>query len=307
MASPAVSSALASTWNRFRVWDLTAVQLRTSLDRWRVRTLILAVAGAVLVTLGQHLGTLDGWAALLGKAASVAGAIAIAVSAYFAGQALSNENVQNWTKSRSTAESLKAATYLYRTGIPPFDGADRDAKLVDRRAAIEEAVDGIEPVAAPAGEEVSNLSPLSVDNYVALRVNDQIGGFYRLRAAEYQQKTARLRQLIFWLGAVPVILGAAAAKKPSVAAWSAVVATIIASLTSYVQGQRYQALSTAYLATARRLEMLRDKWAASPKSDASSKNAFIQSCEDTMALENGAWVTQWSQRKPADQKPSNTA
>jgi hypothetical protein len=305
MASPAASSALASTWNRFRVWDLTAVRLRTSLDRWRVRTLILAVAGAVLVTLGQQLGSLSGWAGYLGTFASVGGAIAIAVSAYFAGQALSNENVQNWTKSRSAAESLKAATYLYRTGIPPFDGADRDAKLVDRRAAIEEAVDGIEPVAARAGEEVPNLSSVSVDNYITLRVNDQIDGFYRKRAAEYQQKTASLRQLIFWLGAVPVILGAASAKRPSAAAWSAVVATVIASLTSYVQGQRYQALSTAYLSTARRLEMLRDKWAASSKSD-DSKKSFIQSCEDTMALENGAWVTQWSQQKPADQKPSNT-
>jgi hypothetical protein len=306
MASPAASSALASTWNRFRVWDLTAVQLRTSMDRWRVRTLILAVAGAVLVTLGQQLGSLSGWAGHIGTFASMGGALAIAVSAYFAGQALSKENVQNWTKSRSTAESLKAATYLYRTGIPPFDGADRDAKLVDRRAAIEEAGDGIEPVAAPAGEEVSNLSPMSVDNYITLRVNDQIEGFYRRRAAEYQRKTAKLRQLIFWLGAVPVILGAAAAKIPPVAAWSAVVATIITSLTSYVQGQRYQALSTVYLATARRLEVLRDKWEASPKSD-DSKKSFIQSCEDTIGLENGAWVTQWSQPKPADQKSSNTA
>jgi len=70
-----------------------------------------------------------------------------------------------------------------------------------------------------------------------------------------------------------------------VASWSAVIATVIASLSSYIQGQRYQTFAAAYESTARRLETLKDKWGASAQSDA-GKNAFIQSCEDTMALEN---------------------
>jgi len=28
------------------------------------------------------------------------------------------------------------------------------------------------------------------------------------------------------------------------------------------------------------------------------RNAFIRSCEDTLALENSAWVGEWSQEKP---------
>jgi SMODS and SLOG-associating 2TM effector domain 1/Protein of unknown function (DUF4231) len=307
MASAVVSSALTSTWNRFRTWDSTAVQLRISLDRWRLWTLILAIAGAVLVTLGQQLGSLVAslgpWAGLPGKVASLAGTAGIALSAYFAHEALSNENVQSWTKCRSTAESLKATIYLYRAGVPPFDGTDRDAELVDRRAAIEDAVEGVELI-AQAESEVVDLPPINPEDYIVERVNDQIE-FYRKRSSEYQKKTSMLRQLVFWLGAAAVLLGVVSAVKPLVAAWTAVVATVIASLSSYVQSQRYQTLMAAYQSTARRLETLRDKWGASTKSDV-LKNAFVQSCEEAMALENSAWVTQWSQRKPSDQKSSNS-
>src|SRR6202795_107864 len=95
MASPALSSPLSSTWNRYRAWSLTARELKTSLDRWTLWTLILAVAGAVLVTLGQQLGStatiIGPWAGPVGKIVGLGGAAAIALSTYFAREALSNE------------------------------------------------------------------------------------------------------------------------------------------------------------------------------------------------------------------------
>ena len=307
MASQALSSALASTWKWYRTWALTARELKASLDRWRLWTLMLAVAGAILVTLGQQLGSLVAntgpWAGPSGKAVSLGGAAAIALSAYFAREALSNESVQRWTKCRSTAESLKAAIYLYRAGVPPFDGADLDEKLLDRRAALEDAMDGIEPRETPE-DKVVDLSPLNAQDYVKQRVNDQIQ-FYRGRSNEYQKKTRPLRQVVFWLGAVAVFLGVVSAVRPLVAGWTAVIATVIASVSSHVQSQRYQSLMAAYQSTARRLEMLKDRWEAGGKSEA-NRNTFIQSCEDTMALENSAWVTQWSQHKLHGQKPSDS-
>jgi hypothetical protein len=305
MASPALSPALAGTWKRYRIWALTARELKADLDRWRLWTLILAVAGAILVTLGQQLGSLAAsiapWAATAGKVVGLGGAAAIALSAYFAREALSNDSVQHWTKCRSGAESLKASTYLYRAGVPPFDGPDRDEKLLDRRAAIEDAMEGVEPREVESEEKGVNLSPLSGGDYVLQRVNDQIP-FYRERSDAYQNKTRRLRQIVLWLGAVAVLLGVVSAVKPLVAGWTAVIATVTAALTSHVQSQRYQSLTAAYQSTARRLEMLREKWEASGKAD-NNRNTFIQSCEDTMAFENSAWVTQWSQQKAPAQKP----
>jgi len=269
--------------------------------------LVLAIVGAILVTLGQQLGSLTASIGLragsAGKLINLLGAASIALSAYFAREALSNEKVQGWTKCRSVAESLKATTYLYRSGVPPFDGADRDQNLIDRRGATEDAVEDIKPLAPSSETTIVDLSPITVQDYILKRVDDQVG-FYRRRSAEHQKKATTLRGIVFWLGAAAVLLGVTSSVKPLVASWSAVIATVIASLSSYVQGQRYQSLAASYESTARRLETLKDKWGASSQSDG-GRNAFIQSCEDTMALENGAWVTQWSQPKPTAQRASN--
>jgi len=303
MASPAVSSPLASTWSRYKAWAQTARELKASLDRSRLWTLILAIAGAILVTLGQQIGSLPAtmapWAGLAAKIIGLCGAGAIALSTYFAREALSNERVQRWTRCRSAAESLKASTYLYRAGVPPFDGADRDQKLLERRTAIENAMEGVEQSVTQVQDANFDPSSLSADDYCAKRVDDQVK-FYENRTADYQKKTRALRAVVLWLGAIAVILGVVAALKLPVAGWTAVIATITAAITSHVHSQRYQSLIATYQATTRHLGTLKDKWVAGGKADA-SRNTFIQSCEDTMALENSAWVTQWSQQKPSRQ------
>lgn len=255
MASSAMSSALATTWKRYRIWALTARELKAGLDRWKSWTLILAVAGAILVTLGQQVAALAAsigtWGTPAGKVIGLAGAAAIALSAYFAREALSSESVQRWTKCRSAAESLKASTYLYRAAVPPFDGADRDEKLLDRRTAIENAIEVVEPRENETEDTKVDLSSLSVGDYIQQRVNDQIQ-FYRTKLGEYQRKTRTLQQVVLWVGAVAVLLGVVSAAKPLVAGWTAVIATVTAALSSHFQSQRYQSLSAAYQATARR-------------------------------------------------------
>jgi hypothetical protein len=177
MASPLLSTALAGTWRRYRTWALTSRTLKADLDRWRLWTLILAVGGTVLVTLGQQLGSLvtkiGTWAAPAGKVIGLGGAAAIALSAYFAREALSNDAVQRWTKCRSIAESLKALSYIYRAGSAPFDSADRDGKLLDHGATLEDAGKDVEVQEAPEDSAV-DLSALTTDDYLQQRVNKQI-------------------------------------------------------------------------------------------------------------------------------------
>jgi hypothetical protein len=301
MASPGLSSPLATTWNQYRDWALTARELKARLDRWRQWTLVLAIGGAVLVMLGQQLGSIAligiTGAGTIGKIVGLGGAAAIALSTYFASEALSNESVKGWVKCRSAAESLKASTYLYRAGVPPFDGADRDQKLIDRRTAIEDAIGGTDQLADHAEDTGFDPLPLSADEYYDKRVKPQIR-FYNDRSEEYQTKTKTLRNLVFWLGAIAVVLGVASAIKPLIAGWTAVIATVTAAISSHIQSERYQSLIATYQETKRRLETLTDKWVASGKTDGKT---FIQACEDTMALENGGWVTQWSQQKPTGQ------
>jgi len=77
-------------------------------------------------------------------------------------------------------------------------------------------------------------------------------------------------------------------------------ATVTTSVTAYVKNQRYESMIGLYQTTAIRLQLLKDQWLDSGKTDADKgdRDSFIRRCEETLALENGAWVTQWSQQPP---------
>jgi hypothetical protein len=279
--------------------------MKSSLDSWRSWTLILATAGASFSTLGEQLKKVanpkhDQWHSLIHAiaiAASLGGAAAIALASYFAREALSGERVENWTKARSAAEASKSALYLYRAAADPYNGEDRDKKLLERREVIETGLEGIELASSRA--EMPDLSPLAVSDYITKRVDPQIK-YYRDTAAGYQMRVARLRLIVFWLGVVGVLLGVGAAAG-RLGSWVAVVGTVTAAVSSHIQSQRYQGLIVLYRATERRLRFLKEEWEASGKleADKPARNSFIQSCEDAMALENGAWLAQWSQQKQA--------
>ena len=100
--------------------------------------------------------------------------------------------------------------------------------------------------------------------------------------------------------ALSAILGAVSATF-SLSPWVALVATVITSVTAYVKNQRYESIIGLYQATAIRLQLLKDQWLDSGKTDQdkADRDSFIQRCEETMSLENGAWVAQWSPAKPA--------
>jgi len=301
MDSPALPAIARTLWEHNRAWAATARTIKASLDRWRSWTLILAIAGATFSTLGEQLKNSHPnpqWQSLLhaiAVAASLGGAAAIALASYFAREALGGDRVQNWTKARSAAEASKAALYLYRASVVPYDGEDRDKKLLDRRDAIETSVEGLELVASNPG--TPDLSPLTVSDYIAKRLEAQIK-YYHDTAGEYQKRVDNLRTVTFWLGVVGVLLGVGAAAGP-LGSWVAVVGTVTAAVSSYIQTQRYQGLIVLYRATERRLEFLKDEWQTTGKTEADkpARNSFIQSCEDAMALENGAWLAQWSQQK----------
>jgi hypothetical protein len=93
------------------------------------------------------------------------------------------------------------------------------------------------------------------------------------------------------------------------AALIGLIATLTASLSAYAQNQQYQTLIVTYQATSRRLKALKGEWIASGKTDADTaeRNAFIKSCEDTMALENSAWVGDFVQKKPAAEQADGQA
>ena len=307
MAPVGIDAALRGPWTAYRTWAATARFHKDALDFWRRWSLLLAIAGAVLATLGQqivHLAPEGGWEKWAYQAPGLLGSAAIALAAYFSREITGGDRERNWIRARSAAESLKSAIYLYRAGVPPFDGPAGASQLLRRVRDIQGTVADV-LTRALSQETDPDLSPLTVDAYLALRVEDQVR-FYDDRAATYQTKTDRLRAVMLVLGAVSVVFGllSTLSKTIPVAGWVAVTATVTAALTAYVQNQRYQALMVLYQATARRLRELESEWAASRKTelDRVERDTFIQDCEATMAGESGAWVAQWTPKKP-DQAP----
>jgi hypothetical protein len=55
-----MDASLELMWSKYRGWTKRARTIRGELDRWRLRTLVLTVIGAVLATLAAQL-QLPGW------------------------------------------------------------------------------------------------------------------------------------------------------------------------------------------------------------------------------------------------------
>jgi hypothetical protein len=95
----------------------------------------LAIAGAILATIGQQLSTIapkEGTIVYLWRAPAMLASAIVPLAAYFSAQALSGERDKMWVRCRAAAESIKSAIYLDRAGVAPFDTSNRSVELGQR-------------------------------------------------------------------------------------------------------------------------------------------------------------------------------
>jgi hypothetical protein len=294
MASNTTDPALDAIWSANRTWAETAGYYKRIIDAWGIRTLWLALAGAVLAAVDQQIAPLAEHNSLF-KAPGLLGAALIVLATYFTAQMLNSDNQKLWIRSRSAAESLKSVVYLYRASASPFAGPDKASNAAQRIQTILEQVKDISPRQA-AIKPMPSAAPLTVDQYITGRVDDQIT-WYEKRALEFQTKADGFRYAVIVLGVASVILGVIATML-AVSPWIAVIATATTAISAYVKNRKYQDLIALYSNTAVRLRTLKATWSGSGKTDADKpdRDAFIQRCEETMSAENGSWVAQWSQQ-----------
>ena len=302
MSAPTNSwqSALEFIWGQYRVWTATSRAYKARLSRWRRVVSILGSAGAVFGVLSaqQWIQWDRLWPPLPG-ALGVTGAVLLALAAYFSKEILSFDCEGRWIRARAAAEALKREAYLLLARVPPYDGVIS----LGRVSEITRAVDGLEYERLTPEQKRAGLpaAPLTVDDYLRVRVEGQVNNFYEPKAAENRAVARRIRTVSMALGALAVILSGLGYVWVGIPAFAAVVTTITTALAASLYAGRYQYLVVSYMATARKLEELRVAWQVSGKTDADTaeRNRLILDCEGVFATENGAWMAEWT--KPAGQ------
>lgn len=307
--SDATQEALRTTWERQRIWSLTANGLRQRIDGARRMVLALAIATAILaVAAGQAAdlptpwGRTPGWSTLLNSLA----AVSAGVGAWFA-RRTELGGIRTWITARAVAEGLKSEVVQCLAGGAAYLGDDAGDVLTQhghrmlREAHREEP--GLERAALGVTADDKPLPAVrDLASYIENRVNDQIVRYYRPRAAQYERRVRRLRTVAEALGLLAVVGSAAGAflGLEGVAAWVPVITTITTSLAAHVSASRYEEQVVDYLRTARNLEELRDTRRAAGMDAA----AFIEACEAQLVAENRAWRIGWS-TPPADEESAS--
>jgi hypothetical protein len=303
-------------WTLYRKWSAASLKDQSGIFRARKAVLMMSIAGAILGTLCQQTTALKDAERLyeslwwVPTATGWGSAIVLGLAALLSREILTEDRQRLWLEARTAAERYKSQTFLLRAKAPPYDKSDASsADLLAEAKALGELL-GAPPPTEASDEELLAEKPLpppmAVDDYITLRVDDQIK-YYEKNAAKYMKRLKRGRTLSLVLGAVAVVLGALGSTFGWMAGWVAVVSTIIASISANQYSNRYQILMLSYRATAERLRWLKVSWGASGKTEADvdARDKFILECEQTFAAENNSWMAEWTRMRDGEQRGGN--
>jgi SMODS and SLOG-associating 2TM effector domain 1/Protein of unknown function (DUF4231) len=305
MQRPAAGEAARSeeaVWvaRQQRIWSTAASARKASIQLWRTIALALIVGSAVLaMAASQVAGISSGIGRVLGTAAAVAAGLVAVIRS----TKLDSASTRDWTRARSVAEGLKSELYRYLARAGDYAGGDADARL---REMGEEIADGARDLAGdlvviePGDVPIPPVT--DARQYVELRVQDQIDGYYRPRAAVAARRLKLARSVEFAASLIAAALAAiAVAGGIAVAAeWVPVVTTIAAAVVAHTAAAHYQDELLGYTATANRLESVRDEWRRRTRAgaDAAADADVVRKAEEAISVENRGWMAKWQSVNP---------
>ena len=302
MTSGDINPILQDVWTDRKIWSLTANKLKQSLTFWRRVVLLLTILGAFLETLAAQLHS---YPADLSTYIGALGAVALVSIPIIRNAKLGNNQTRAWVRSRSISEGLKTEIYLYLTGARPYNDPDnKNEKLSSQRDEIVGLAEDLFGHTAMARNQLANenLTPpelMDVNTYITERVDQQIKQFYRPRALELSQQANRLRKVELLSSIVAAALGVFPKffnNSEQFSAWVAVVTTLGVAITAHLAAGRFDHLINSYLATADRLESLRNQWLdAQERGVPQDSSEFIRQCETAISVENQGWMAKFLQ------------
>ena len=297
--------ALEDFWGKYRDWAETARKHQKALSSWRLRVLLLGVVAAVLgaVSDPRALPWPDDWPTFGVQRAwfGVASGIMLGLAAVLTRELLGPEREGRWLRSRAAAEALKREGYLLAAGVPPYDGALTRSHLA-RGNGIIDVVGDLQEAQVADEQRLKGMPPcpLTVDEYIELRLKDQID-YFSGKAREHSVVIERARVLTLVLGVAAFILGALGGGGSGV--WLVVITTVTASLAAYLYANRLQYLVGSYTAAARNLKSLLGGWKMfGAEADDAERGRFILDCEAVLSAESQSWITELSRKESAPKR-----
>jgi hypothetical protein len=283
------SDAVRRVWADQRRWSTVANRLKSRIDRARRVGLWLGILAAASAVAAVQVDDDVSW---LGRALSAIAAISAGISAGLIRSRTSTAAIRDWTRARSASEGLKSEVYQRLAGSSEYTGTEPDQQLADTARQILDDVSDLAPqLLTVTADDRPPPAVSDLGSYIALRVDDQIDGYYRPRAVTYQRRVNRLRLLGDGLGVVAVVFAgvAAAFDVSGLAAWVPVITTITAAVVAHVAASRYDHQIIEFVRTADRLQDLRDN-----RRGRLTVHAFVDACEDVISVENQGWMARWN-------------
>lgn len=246
-------------------------------------------------------------------------AIAIALATYAGSKVLNNDLEKTQLKARATAEALKVQAFLYSMKAPPYSGKNAEKVLFKRIEIILKEVASITPELSTVtaskksrfakiiaylylGNKTPNVEDrwiqrfkedITFDEYVEERVNGQIHGYYRVKAAQFQRtiNNANAATLIFgFLGIAIGTIGATT--NPGISMWIGLLSTGTASIASYIHAGKYEYLLMSYVSTASQLELLSARFQSMTNPSEQMRQRFVSETETIFAAEHNSWISE---------------
>jgi len=291
-------NTLETAWRRQKQWSERANRFKISLTYWRLMVLGLSIFAAVCATVSGFLEQ----SSLSHRITSFLIAVSAALAPIFAKFRLSRENTSRWIRARSASEAFKSEIFQFRTRTGDYAGQNAMGNFSSATRRISESVEDIlsTPLSEPTVENVK-LSDLSIDEYLEIRVKNQIDNYYRPKSNYHAQKAAQFRNAHFFLMLFGAILGALSIfVEVGIGPWVAVITTITSSLLAYAAAGRHDELTIGFRATANRLEEIHNNWKDKILENEPTEkqgSALVVECEEVISSENQSWNAKFSKEQ----------
>ncbi|MCK5148183.1 DUF4231 domain-containing protein [bacterium] len=314
--SELVDASLKYTWNQYKKYAGISRKIKSKIVKFRFTVLLLTIFGAIMGTLSLQYKVMyaEGSAT---KVFGILSALFIGLAGYFTKDVINPELEKAWIVARSAAEAFKSEIYLYATNTQPYNSTNARQLLLDKSKELEEKISPIIVDERSDKEKKKDenkiiIMPMSVDNYITERVQDQID-FYSPKAVKNIRKInkwIKCKHILSFCAVLIGVIGGFSLFNITInAGWVAVLGTITTAITAYLYAGRFNYLSITYQSTAQKLEWLGAAWEISNKSD-EAREDFIIACENVISIENRAWMVELSKKSksiiPDSLKPKSS-